>query len=166
MTLSELMVVITVATMVMAFGAVATVPRLARETMRSALHDGGTLLRAARIESVKRNRACSFVIDLNARTMSVVDTNGTATSTDDVIIRQSRLPSVVSVSRPDAGSPITFALVSGNVYQVEFNSDGHVSTGAGEMVLCAGEWYDKVLVYSAGGVRYERWNGTSWSQGS
>ena len=120
MTLTELMVVITVATMVMALGAVVMVPRLARETMRSALHNGGTLLRAARIESVKRNRACSFVVDLNARTMSVVDTNGTATSTDDLVIRRSRLPSVVSVSRPDAGSPITFALVSGNVYQVEF----------------------------------------------
>ena len=48
----------------------------------------------------------------------------------------------------------------------EFDPDGHVSTGAGEMVLCSGERYGKVIVYSAGGVRYERWDGLAWVAGS
>ncbi len=164
-TLSELLIVLTLATMVMAVGAVATVPRLAHEAMRGALHNGGTLVRAAQTEAVKRNRACRFVVDLAARTLSVVDTNGTATPTDDNTIRSLTMPSIVSVARPDAGSPITFTPASG-VYHVEFDPDGHVSTGAGEMVLCSGERYSKVVVYSAGGVRYERWDGLSWVAGS
>jgi len=164
-TLPELLVVLTLATVVLALGAVATVPQLAREAMRGALHNGGALVRAAQTEAVKRNRACRFVVDLNARTMSVVDTNGTTTVTDDTTLRLLPLPSIVSVARPDTGSPITFALASG-LYHVEFDPDGHVSTGAGEMVLCSGERYGKVVVYSAGGVRYEKWNGLSWVAGS
>jgi Tfp pilus assembly protein FimT len=163
---SELLIVLTMATMLAALGAVATVPRLAREAMRGAVHNGGTLVRAARIESVKRNRPCRFVMDLGARTMSVVDTNGTTTSSDDLVLRSLSLPSVVSVARPDAGSPITFTPASGSVYHVEFAPDGRVSTGAGEMVLFSGERYAKVVVYSAGGVRYEEWNGSSWKVGS
>ena len=164
-TLSELLIVLTLATMVMAVGAVATVPRIARESMRGALHNIGTLVRVAQLESVKRNRACRFVVDLAARTLSVVDTNGTTTPTDDSTIRSLTMPSIVSVARPDTGSPITFTPASG-VYHVEFDPDGHVSTGAGEIVLCSGERYGKVVVYSAGGVRYERWNGLSWVAGS
>ena len=66
-TLSELLVVLTVATMVMAFAAIAAVPHLAKEAMRSTLHNGGTLVRAAKIEAVKRDRACRFVVDLTER---------------------------------------------------------------------------------------------------
>lgn len=165
MTVSELLIVFTLATMVMALGAVATVPRIARESMRGALHNIGSLVRAARLESVKRNRSCRFVVDLTARTLSVVDTNGTASVSDDTTLRSLLLPSIVSVARPDAGSPITFTLASG-VYHVEFDPDGHVSTGAGEIVLCSGERYGKVIVYSAGGVRYQKWDGLSWVAGS
>ncbi len=165
MTVSELLIVFTLATLVMALGAVATVPRIARESMRGALHNIGTLVRAAQLESVKRNRACRFVVDLAARTLSVVDTNGTITLSDDDTIRFLTMPSIVSVARPDTGSPITFTPASG-VYHVEFDPDGHVSTGAGEMVLCSGERYGRFVVFSAGGVRYERWNGSSWVVGS
>jgi len=164
-TLSELLVVLTVATMVVAFAAMAAVPHLAKEAMRSTLHNGGTLVRAARIEAVKRDRACRFVVDLTARTMSVVDTNGTGTTSDDTVLRSTGLPSIVSVARPDTGSPITFT-ATGSVYHVEFDADGHVSSGAGEMVLCSGERYGKVVVYTAGGVRYEKWNGSAWIVGS
>jgi prepilin-type N-terminal cleavage/methylation domain-containing protein len=164
-TLSELLVVLTVATMVMAFAAIAAVPHLAKEAMRSTLHNGGTLVRAARIEAVKRDRACRFVVDLTTRTMAVVDTNGTGTTTDDTVLRSMALPSIVSVARPDAGSPITFT-ATGSVYHVEFDADGHVSSGSGEMVLCSGERYGKVVVYTAGGVRYEKWNGAAWIVGS
>ena len=165
MTLSELLIVLTMLTMVMALGAVTTVPRIAREEMRGTLHGVGTLVRAAQLESVKRNRACRFVVDLTSRTLSVVDTNGTATLTDDITIRSLTMPSIVSVARPDTGSPITFTLASG-VYHVEFDPDGHVSTGAGEIVLFSGARYGKVIVYSAGGVRYEKWDGDSWVEGS
>ena len=164
-TVSELLIVLTLATMLMALGAVATVPRIAHEQMHGALHNIGTLVRAARLESVKRNRACRFVVNLTTRTLSIVDTNGTATATDDETLRSLAIPSIVSVARPDTGSPITFTEVSG-VYHVEFSPDGHVSTGAGEIVLCSGERYGKVIVYGAGGVRYQKWDGLSWVAGS
>ena len=151
--------------MVTAIGAVAIVPNIARQSMRGALHNVGSLVRAAQTESVKRNRACRFVVNLTARTLSVVDTNGTATVSDDTTLRLLALPLIVSVARPDTGSPITFTPASG-VYYVEFDPDGHVSTGAGEMVLCSGERYGKVVVYSAGGVRYQKWDGSTWVAGS
>jgi Tfp pilus assembly protein FimT len=165
-TLSELLVVVAVATLVMALGAWTAAPRLAHETMRSTLHNGGALVQAARIEAIRLDRACRFVVDLDARTMYVADTNGTTTLADDIALRTYTMPSVVSVARPDAGSPITFTYVAGSVYHVEFDADGHVATGAGEMVLCAGGSYRRILVYGAGGVRYQRWDGSNWSTGS
>jgi Tfp pilus assembly protein FimT len=163
-TLAELLVVLTLVAATVAVGTAVTVPQIARQTMRSSLHSGGALLRAARTEAVKRNHACKFVIDLGARTMSVVDTQGTTTTTDDQVLRQSALPSVVNVARPDVGAPITFA-GSSPVFNVEFHADGYVTNGAGEMVFCSGTHYDRVVVYSAGGVRYQQWNGSGWIDG-
>jgi Tfp pilus assembly protein FimT len=163
-TLAELLVVLTLVAAVVAVGTAVTVPQIARQTMRSSLHTGGAMLRWTRTEAVKRDHACRFVVDLGARTMSVVDTQGTGTTTDDEILRQATLPTVVSVARPDVGSPITFS-GSSPVYHVEFHADGYVTSGAGEMVFCSGTHYDKVTVYSAGGVHYQQWNGSSWIDG-
>jgi len=162
--LAELLVVLTLVAAVVAVGTAITVPQIARQTMRSSLHTGGALLRAARTEAVKRNRACKFVVDLGSRTMTVVDTQGTATTTDDQVLRQTALPTVVSVARPDVGVPITFA-GSSPVYNVDFHADGYVTSGAGEMVFCSGTHYDKIIVYSAGGVHYQQWNGSGWIDG-
>ena len=163
-TLAELLVVLTLVAAVVAVGTAVTVPQIARETMRSSLHTGGALLRVARTEAVKRNRACKFVVDLGARTLSVVDTQGTGTTTDDETLRKVSLPTVVSIARPDAGSPISLA-GSSPVYYVEFHADGYVTSGAGEMVFCSGTHYDKITVYSAGGVHYQQWNGSGWIDG-
>ncbi len=164
-TLVELLAVLVLAVTVIALGTAVTVPQIARQTMRSTLHTGGTLIRSARVEAVKRNRECKFVVNLDARTMSVVDTQGTTTTTDDEVLHWAAFPSVVSVARPDAGAPISFA-GSDPIYSIEFHPDGYASSGAGEMVLCSGAYYDRLTVYSAGGIRYERWNGSAWVDGS
>ncbi len=57
---------------------------------------------------------------------------------------------------------MTFAAVSGTVYEVVFDSAGRVDSGAGEMVLYGGDRYRRVTVYGAGGVRFERWDGSAW----
>ena len=150
--------------MILAAGTLATVPWLAREAMRGSLHDAGSLVQVARTEAVKRNHGCRFVVDLSTRAMSVVDTNGTENPDDDRVLQQVLLPSVVGVARPDGGSAITFATESDAVYLVEFHPDGYVSTGAGEMVLYAGDGYQKLAVYAVGSVRYEKWDGSSWAQ--
>ena len=163
-TLLELVSVIAAGMMILAAGTLATVPWLAREAMRGSLHDAGTLVQVARTEAVKRNHGCKFVVDLSTRAMSVVDMNGTESPDDDRVLRRAQLSSVVGVARPDAGSAITFATESDAVYLVEFHPDGYVSTGAGEMVLYAGDSYQKLVVYAAGGVRYEKWDGSSWTR--
>ena len=164
-TLLELLVVVVVSAVILAVGAMATVPWLARESMRGAVRNAGSLLQVARTEAVKRNLDCRFVVDLSARTMSVVDTNGTTSPSDDQTIRLSHLPSVVSFARPDSGSAITFHEEPGSVYQVDFDPGGFVANGAGEMVLYGGQQFERITVYSAGGIRFEKWSGSTWSEG-
>lgn len=163
-TVLQLLSVIAVGMMILAAGALAIVPWLAREVMRGSLHNAGTLVQVARTEAVKRNHGCRFVVDLSTRAMSVVDTNGTESPNDDRVLRRAQLPSVVGVARPDGGPAITFTTESDAVYVVEFDPDGSVSTGAGEMVLYAGDSYQKLAVYAAGGMRYEKWDGSSWTR--
>jgi len=61
-TLVELLATLMLAVTIVAIGVAFTVPQIARQTMRSNLHTGGTFVRAARTEAVKRSRACRFVV--------------------------------------------------------------------------------------------------------
>ena len=164
-TLLELLIVLVVAGLILAGGALFAVSAIASETTRSTLRDAGSLLQLARIEAVKRNHECRFVVDPSARTMSVVDTNGTSTGTDDVVLRVRPIPQIVALARPDAGSPITFS-PSGATYVVDFDQDGYVNEGSGEMVLFGGTRYDRLIVYAAGGVQVAKWSGSAWYAGS
>jgi Tfp pilus assembly protein FimT len=166
MSLPEVVVALALGAILFVAGTVVSVPWLAREASRGALHDARVLLQTARMEAVRRNHACSFQIDLGARTMAVVDMNGTSTTADDVNLRSRALPAPVAVARPDAGAPVTFELVGGSVYRVVFDPHGYVTSGAGELVLYGGERYGRIRVYSAGGVRHERWDGSSWTTDS
>jgi Tfp pilus assembly protein FimT len=166
MSLLELLVTLALAAILLVAGTVVSVPWLAREAMRGSLHEASILLQTARIEAVARNHPCSFRIDLNNRTMSVVDMNDTSTTTDDVTLRTRQLPTPVAVAHPEAGSPVTFENVGSGVYRVVFDPDGYVSSGSGELVMYGGERYGKVLVYSAGGVRHQRWTGSAWTTDS
>jgi Tfp pilus assembly protein FimT len=166
MSLPEVLIALALGAIMLFVSTLVSVPWLAREAMRGALHDASVLLRTARMEAVGRNNACSFRIDLSTRTMFVVDMNDTSTTTDDVVLRSRRLPAPVAVAHPDSGSPVTFEFVGGSVYRVVFHPDGYVTSGTGELVLFGGERYGKVLVYSAGGVRHQRWDGASWTTDS
>lgn len=166
MTLPEMLAVLAIGAVLLLVGSVVSVPWLARESMRSGLHDASVLIRVARMEAVSRNRPCSFRFDVGARTMSVMDMNGTSTPTDDVVLASRRLAPAVALAHPTSGPPITFEAVGGSVYQVVFHPDGYVSSGTGELVLYGGERYSKLVVYSAGGVRHQRWNGSSWGNDS
>jgi Tfp pilus assembly protein FimT len=166
MTLPELLVALLALAATLLIGTLAAVPWMARESMRGTLHDSSVLLQLARMEAVSRNHSCSFRIDVGARSMSIVDMNDTSTTADDVVLSTRRMPTTVSVARPDAGAPITFENVGGTLFRVVFDRDGHVSTGAGEMVLYGGERYGRVTVYAAGGVRHESWNGATWVPGT
>jgi len=166
MSLPELVVALALGVILLFAGTVVSVPWLAREASRGALYDARVLLQTARMEAVRRSHACSFEIDLSTRTMEVVDMNGTSTTTDDVVLRTRQLPGPVAVAHPTSGSPVTFEFVGGSRYRVVFDPHGYVTSGAGELVLFGGERYGRVRVYSAGGLRNERWDGSSWTADS
>ena len=164
MSLLELLVTLTIMTMIMGMAGLAAVPWIATESGRSAIHDAGILLQRAKAEALSRNRNCRFLVDTQLRTMNVLDGNGTTGFSDDILLVERRLPSPVGFARPDTGAAVTFAAVSGSAYEVVFDSAGRVESGTGEMVLYGGGHYRRVTVYGAGGIRFERWDGAMWTR--
>jgi Tfp pilus assembly protein FimT len=166
MTLVELLIVVAVVSLgLLAVGTYA-VPWVAREGLRSAVYDVQTYMQLARIEAISRNRDCRFVIDTSNNRISVLDTVGTSSTGDDVLLYDSELADAVSFARPDLGSAVTLDNVSGSLYQTLFSSDGIVDVGTGEIVMFGGSKYERVQVFGAGGIRIQRWNGTAWATGS
>jgi len=167
MTLFELMLVISLASVAVVATATYTLPWLAREKSRSAVYDVQSYLQLARIEAVSRNRNCRFVLDTSTRVVQVFDGNGTDASTntsDDTLLYEASLPSKVQFVRPDSGTPVTLSPIgSSGQYQTEFTSDGIVTLGTGEVAVFAGNEYNRVLVYGAGGVTVDRWSGSGWA---
>ena len=165
-TLTELLIVLAVASLgLLAVGTYA-VPWVAREGLRSAIYDVQTYMQLARIEAISRNRDCRFVVDTSNNRISVLDSAGTASVGDDILLYESDLPDTVSFARPDTGSAVTLDNVSGSIYQTRFGSDGIVNVGTGEVVMFGGSKYEKVEVFGAGGIRIQKWNGTGWAIGS
>ncbi len=165
-TLTELLIVLAVASLgLLAVGTYA-VPWIAREGLRSAMYDMQTYMQLARIEAISRNRDCRFVIDTATNRIGVLDTAGTPSLGDDILLYESDLPDTVSFARPDTGSAVTINHISGTVYQTLFGNDGIVSLGTGEVVLFGGSTYERVQVFGAGGIRIQKWNGTKWAIGS
>ena len=85
-TMVELLVVVTIFGLVVVSTATLAHPWLVRERMRSAIYDVQTLVQLARVEAVNRNQNCRFVIDTDTRTLWVMDTVGTSTRSDDVVL--------------------------------------------------------------------------------
>ncbi len=164
--LPEIVIVLALVALVVAAAATYGISWIGREEMRGAVYQVQTHLQLSRIQAVTRNRDCRFLIDGGSGLIQVVDLNDPANGTDDILLYTLTLPRTVTFSRPDSGSPITLALLSGTTYQATFASDGSVSSGAGEIVLNGGQEYDRISLYGAGGVRVERWDGSSWSLGS
>ena len=165
-TLTELLIVLAVASLgLLAVGTYA-VPWIAREGLRSAIYDVQTYMQLARIEAISRNRDCRFVVDTATNRIGVLDTAGTASVGDDILLYESDLPDTVSFARPDTGSAVTLNNVSGTTFQTRFGNDGIVNIGTGEVVMFGGSKYEKVEVFGAGGIRIQKWNGTGWTIGS
>jgi len=164
MTLFELMLVISVASAAVVATATYTLPWLARERSRSAVYDVQSYLQLTRIEAVSRNRNCRFVLNTSTRTVQVFDGNGTSSTSDDTLLYEASLPSQVQFARPDSGTPVTLSQIgSSDRYQTEFTSDGIVSQGTGEVAVFAGNEYNRVNVFGAGGVTVDRWSGSGWA---
>jgi prepilin-type N-terminal cleavage/methylation domain-containing protein len=166
MSLTELVIVLVLVAVLLAATATYSVPWLAREEMRGAVYTVQTHLQMARIQAVSRNREVRFLVDGDAGWVRLVDLNDPASILDDVTLAEARLPSTVAFARPDGGAPITLAALPAGVYQATFAGDGSVAEGAGEIDLVGGGRYSRVLLYGAGGVRTETWDGAAWRPGT
>ena len=160
--LFEALVVLALIACAVAFTVGVAVPWLGRESLRSATHDLRTALELDRMEAVKRNRPCRFVLDTTLRSFEVWDGMGTAGSGDDVLLRHADLPATVQFVDPQGGAPVTFAALGGTAFQVVFNADGTVGAGEGAAFLSGGGIYRKLSLEIAGGMRVTRWTGTAW----
>jgi len=159
MTMIELLVVLVMASILVALTVVASTPWMAEESMRSAMSSVQSTMQLARVEAVSRNRDCRFVIDSQAGELQVRDTLG------NTLLHERQLPGSVIVARPDSGAAVTLELVSGTTYRAVFRSDGTVSSGTGEVYLRGGDSFGSVSLFGAGGVEANRWNGTEWEVG-
>ena len=166
MSLAELTIVMVLVAIITTAVATYSIPWLGREEMRGAVYTIQEYLQLARVQAVSRNRDCRFLIDSGSRQVFVVDLNDPSTGSDDISLYSATLSSRVTFARPDTGSAVTLAAVSGSLYQATFASDGSVSAGAGLIAVQGGDGNYRINLYGAGGVRVERWTGSSWVAGS
>lgn len=165
-TLVELLAVVAVASVTLVAAVGYSVPWMASQTMRSALHDVYGFMQLARMEAVSRNHACRFVIETSSGSLQVWDTQGTVSSVDDTLLHDQIIPTTVDFARPDSGSVITLQQVATTTYQTVFDSDGTVGSGAGDVLLHGSGSFGRLSIHAAGGAEIRYWNGTTWQAGS
>jgi len=167
MTLIETLLVVAVASLALMATAAYSVPWIAREKMRGAVYDVQLYMQLARVEAVSRNTDCRMVLDTSGGTIQVLDSNGTTTTVDDILLYSRSLPTSIAFARPGGGSAVTLSQIgSTDSYQAIFTSNGTVTSGIGEVVIHGAEQYGKVSVYGAGGTQVEKWTNGAWHVGS
>src|SRR5438445_3142489 len=147
MSLAEIPVVMVLVSVVVVAAASYSIPWLGREDMRGAIYEVQQTMQLARAQAITRNRDCQFRIDTSSRTASVVDLNDPSTSTDDITLSTVTLSSKISFARPDSGSAVTLANVSGSLYQATFSANGTVSSGAGLIAVQGGDGSYRINLY-------------------
>jgi prepilin-type N-terminal cleavage/methylation domain-containing protein len=166
MTLTELVTVVAVGSLLMSTAIVFALPMIARETMRSAVHDTTSFLQLARMEAASRNRPCRFTVNTSTGSLEVWDMNGTDDTDDDLQLHVGRIPNEVIFQRPDSGAPVTLAPVDlDGTYAAVFTPSGVVSAGAGEVVYQGGGAFGRIALHAAGGLEITYWSGSHWGRG-
>jgi len=75
---------------------------------RDPRHDGHRA-----VEAQRRNHACRFAIDATSGAYQVIDTLGTSTTTDDVVLSAPSCHGWVAVEAPDTTTPVTLQPAGG-----------------------------------------------------
>lgn len=161
----EILVVLTLSTIVLGSATALSGEWMNRERARSVGYELQTSIQLARTEAVMRNRDCRVTIDIAARRVAVWDGMGTPEVTDDVLLRALDLPDTVRFERPDGVDPVTLDEPNPGMFQASLGSAGTAVTGGGEVGLHSGDRYLRLTLAGAGGLRIQRWNGTGWEAG-
>ena len=162
----ELLVVMAAGAIVLSIATVYSVPMMLQESMRGAIYEVQTFLQLARIEAISRSHDCRFVVDTSTGSLQVLDSMGTATLSDDTVLHQKTLSSVVVFARPDSVPAVTLSPLTGTIFQSVFSQDGTVASGAGDVGMFGGERFRLVSLHAAGGLQIRHWDDGSWLAGS
>ena len=165
----ETVIVFTVAAITVGAAAMAVMPWLSREEMRSATYETQTFVQLARMEALQRNRDTRMIVNPETKTFEILDTKGTSSGNDDSVLHRMSLPSGVDFAHPETGKePITLEQISGTAsFQSVFSSDGILEEGAGTITLRGSdEDYVAVVVQWAGGAVVNEWqaDASSWTR--
>ena len=159
--LVELLVALAILGLLASLAVAATLDSMRRERVRGAAHEIRVTMATARVEAQRRNHACRFAIDATSGAYQVIDTLGTSTTTDDVVLSAHDLPRLVAVEAPDTTTPVTLQSAGGSVFYAEFEQSGTVS-GSGEIALSCTDAFARVTLTSGGGLRVQWWNDGAW----
>ena len=163
LTLTELVVGVALAAILLAGVAVLGTPMLAREKMRSALYEIQTLAQVTRVEAINRNREVRLLLHSGSGQLLVSDTLGTVSDADDRVLFRSRLSDSTHFATPDGAAAVTLKDLGSGWFGTSYDSDGTVVEGQGTVVVGDSSGYRRVSVFGAGGSRVEKWTGATWS---
>ena len=161
----EILVVLGIFAAMVAIAITYSIEWLGKEDMRSSIYTVRTYLQMARMQAVSRNHLCQFRVDSSTKGLSVYDINDPSTTTDDILLWQTTLPTRVSFARPDSGTPITLPVSSGSIYQATFGGDGVVTSSVGSISILGGTRYHRIDLFSGGGSKIWNWDGATWVAG-
>ena len=167
MTMLEMIFVIALMAVLIAIALGGSLASLQRGRAQSAIHEIQSMAQLARMEAVSRNRECVLLLSPDTRQVIAADGQDTPSTTDDLILREARLPSSVAFARPDSGSSISWESLGGSPawYRLRFASDGTVAAGDGDIFLKGDEHYERLSVFISGGTRISTWKEGGWQQG-
>ena len=158
----ELLAIMALAATLLVLSASYAIGWLGRAESRNASYTVQNFVQRARMEAVSRNRSCRFTVDTTTGQIRVLDLVDFASTTDDLILADATISTKVGFARPDSGSAVTLATISGSTYGATFDSNGALSAGAGLIALAGANDYYRVNVFGVGATSVERWNGADW----
>jgi len=168
LTILELVIAIVLAVLLITSTLVVSLATLNRGHSRAAIHEIQSLTQLARMEAVSRNRECRVLLSPDSRQVVVTDGLGTVSDSDDIVIRETWLPSTVMFTRPDTGAAINWESLGGTPawFGLRFAADGTVVAGDGDLFVSGGEHYGRLSIFVSGGTRISTWRNGAWETGS
>ncbi len=146
-TLTELLVVVAAASLLLTATAAFTIPGLFGEPPGVEAYSVQTYAQLARMEAINRKRDCRLVVNRpeKAIRLAVYDTAELASSGNPLYEKE--LPSSVELAHP---------------YEARFAPDGTLAEGSGEVSVSRDGEMHRIVLYEAGGSEVHRWNGSAW----
>ncbi len=128
-----------------------------RQAARSAVYEIQSHLKLAQTHAITLTKDCAFIVNDATRLVQIFDT------VNNLELFSVTLSPTITFDRPDAGPPITIKPLSGNRWTTVYSPQGSIVDGPGHIAVRGGDGYHRIVVYPAGGVAVERWNGTGWT---